>query len=437
MQQLISIAIVGRANVGKSTLFNRLTKTRAAIVADYPGLTRDRQYGTMQIGEYHVMLIDTGGFAKPISTMEQLVVKQMDRALEEASVVLFIVDAKEGVTAEDRVLAEKLRKLNKSIILVINKIDGRLEEEYLPDCYHLGFTNMVAISAEHNLGISELSQTIFRQLPPVKKVTVNSAIEAIRIAFLGRPNAGKSTLINQLLREERVIAHEQPGTTRSSIAINFSYRDRNYTLIDTAGMRRRSKLVERIEKISTIKTLEVVATSNVVLMLIDAIENIADQDLKLIGTVLEEGKAMVLAINKWDRLTSLQKTKVKKELERRLAFLNFVDIHFISALHGDGIRNLFKSIEHSYLNTKQPRQTAELNRILAAAIKNYPPPLVRGKEVKLRYAHGGHTAPPTIIVHGTRTEFLPESYRRYLENFLRQELRISGTPLKIIFKSKS
>jgi GTP-binding protein len=282
-----------------------------------------------------------------------------------------------------------------------------------------------------------LFQAISNQLPPGEKIAAAATAETIKIAFLGRPNAGKSTLVNQLLREERVIAHEQPGTTRSSIAIDFTYRDRNYILIDTAGMRRRSRVTEHIEKISTIKTLEMVDTSDVVLMFIDATENIADQDLKLISTILEKGRAMVLAINKWDRLTLLQKNTVKKELERRLVFLNFVDVHFISALHGSGIKNLFKSIERSYLNTKQPWQTSELNRILAAAIKNHPPPMVRGKEIKLRYAHIGHTAPPTIIVHGTRAEFLPEGYRRYLEKFMRQELRISGTPLKIVFRSKS
>ncbi len=437
MQLSYTVVIIGRTNVGKSTLFNRLTKTRDALVANYPGLTRDRHYGTMVIHGRHLTLVDTGGIETATTPMVQLTLKQTELALAEADLVLFVVDGHGGLTHGDELLAKKLRKLAKPLLLVINKIDIDGGQNQREDFHSLGFASMVTISAEHNRGIANLRQHIADKLPSLDTETSDISPDTIKIALLGKPNGGKSTLANFLLKEERVIAHDQPGTTRDSLAMDFSYRGKNYTIIDTAGIRRRSRITDPIEKFSIAKTLGAIATSDVVLLLIDATENIADQDLKLINLTLDEGKALVIAINKWDNLASLQKDKIKSELERRLEFIDFVDVHFISALHGSGVGNLFKSIDRGYLGAKKTLPTAELNKILAMAVTNNPPPMVQGREVKLRYAHLGHHSPPTVIIHGTRVSSLPENYRRYLEKFLRRALDLSGTPIKIIFKAKN
>lgn len=429
------IAIVGRPNVGKSTLFNRLTRSRDALVSNIPGLTRDRQYGTIKINEQEVILVDTGGLGKPETAIETLMEKQTELALNEADLVLFLVDGKSGLLPSDEILASKLRKLNKPVFVVINKIDGQDLDTIKADFLTLGFNKFCLISAEHNIGIDELLTTVAEYLPETEEQPEPQLNEnGVKITFVGRPNVGKSTLVNRILGEERVIAHDQPGTTRDSIFIDFNRHGKDYILIDTAGVRRKSKVNEKIEKFSIIKTLQSIEKTDVVVFLVDATENITDQDLKLLSFVLEAGKALVIAVNKWDDLEPSQREKIKKELERRLPFLDFVKIHFISALHGTGVGNLFKSIDKAYLSAHQELKTAELTKILEMAVDNYQPPMARGKEIKLRYAHVGHYAPPTIIIHGTRMEFLPVNYKKYLEKFFRESLGIFGTPIKLIFK---
>lgn len=428
-----TIAIVGRPNVGKSTLFNRFTHTRNALVGNVPGLTRDRQYGITNINNQDVIIIDTGGIGTADTQIAVLMEQQAQLALAEAQIILFLVDAKNGRTSTDETLARKLRKLNKPIFIVANKIDGQATEIALADFYNFGLGTPLAISAEHNIGIEELLATIATKLPPTTPPII--PVGAIKIAFVGRPNVGKSTLVNRILGEERVIVYDQPGTTRDSIFVNFNRRSKDYVLIDTAGIRRRGKVKESIEKFSVIKALQSIEATNVVVFIIDATENITDQDLRLLGFVLEAGKALVLAVNKWDNLASLQRNKIKSELDRRLTFLDFAKIHFISALHGTGIGNVFSAINKAYFSATKKLKTPQVTKILERAVAHFQPPLARGQEIKLRYAHVGGHNPPTIIIHGTRTEHLPENYRRYLENFYRKALDLFGTPIRIVFKN--
>jgi GTPase len=432
---LTTIAIAGRPNVGKSTLFNRLTHSRSALVSDFPGLTRDRQYGLATINDQKVIVIDSGGIGKAKSPIEILTAKQTDLAIKEAQIILFVLDGKNGLTHEDDALANKLRKLNKTIILVVNKTEGQNTETAIVDFHKLGFIPTLAISAEHNIGIKELIETIALKLPKTdEEIAQGSQQNGIKIAFVGRPNVGKSTLINRILGEERLVVHNQPGTTRDSICIDFIRHGQNYVLIDTAGVRRRSKIEEKVEKFSIIKTLQSIESCDVVVFLVDGAENITDQDLKLLGFVLETGKAIVIAVNKWDNLPDSKRVKIKNELDRRLTFVNFAKIHFISALHGTNVGNLFKSINKAYSSATRELSTPKLNKILETAVKEHQPPMAHNRDIKLRYAHAGHKAPPTIIIHGTRALLLPESYRRYLENFFRKTLDLSGTPVRIVFK---
>lgn len=432
-----SIAIVGRPNVGKSTLFNRFTHTRSALVGNMPGLTRDRQYGIMQINEQNVIVIDTGGIGEANTPIEILMENQSQQALEEADIILFLVDARSGRTGADETLARKLRKLDKPIFMVVNKVEDQDVEIVLADFYKLGLGEPLAISAEHNLGIGDLIDTIATKLSQKEEINTPAIPQgAIKIAFVGRPNVGKSTLVNRILGEERVIVYDQPGTTRDSIFINFNRRGKDYVLIDTAGIRRRGRVKEKsIEKFSVIKALQSIEATNVVVFVIDGTENITDQDLKLLGFVLDAGKALVIAVNKWDNLPPQQRDKIQSELDRRLTFIDFAKILFISALHGTGVGDLFGAINKAYTSATKELKTPQLTKILERAVGNFQPPLARGHEIKLRYAHiGGHN-PPTIIIHGTRTEHLPESYRRYLEHFYREALDLSGTPIRIVFKN--
>jgi GTPase len=431
-----SIAIVGRPNVGKSTLFNRFTHTRNAIVGDTPGLTRDRQYGIMIINdEQNIIIIDTGGIGEAKTNVEVLMEKQARQATKEADLILFLVDARSGLTTADEVFARELRKLNKIIILVINKAEDQNPEDITADFYALGLEKPIIISAEHNIGISYLKEIIISKLPEPETI-IAPLIEqnSIKIAFIGRPNVGKSTLVNRILGEERVIVYDEPGTTRDSIFINFNRRGKDYVLIDTAGVRRRGRIKEKIEKFSVIKSLQAIAASNVVVFVIDATENITDQDLKLLGFTIDAGKALVIAVNKWDNLPSLQRDKIKNELDRRLTFINFAEILFISALHGTGVGDIFNAVNKAYSSATKVFKTTQLTKILEKAITNFQPPLAHGQEIKMRLAHAGGHNPPTIIIHGTRTEYLPESYRRYLEHFFCKALELSGTPIQIVFK---
>lgn len=426
------IALVGRPNVGKSTLFNRFTKTQDALVADFPGLTRDRQYGQADFHGKPFIVVDTGGIGVEDIEVDGLMSRQSAVALEEASAVLFVVDGRSGVTGIDQNVAKNLRKLSKKVYLVVNKTDGINEDIACSDFQSLGFTDVFPISASHGHGISCLLEEV---LEPYEKPPEETEEErSIKIAFAGRPNVGKSTLINRILGEERVVVYDMPGTTRDSISIPFERDEKQYTLIDTAGVRRKGRIDEKIEKFSVIKTLQAIKESNVCLLLIDANEGITDQDMHLLGFIVESGKALVIAVNKWDGLDTEHKEHVKSEISRRLHFANFAKIRFISALHGSGVGSLFKDINEAYDCAVQSFSTPRLTRLLQDLSTKHTPPCVSGRRIKLRYAHlGGHN-PPIIVIHGNQLDSLPESYKRYLTNEFIAHLGLVGTPLKLEFK---
>lgn len=450
------LALIGRPNVGKSTLFNRLTRTRDAIVGSMSGLTRDRQYGAGKIGDQAYIVVDTGGIQadwikaseQPKSeefSMDELVATQSWQAIQEADALLFLVDARAGLTASDLDIAQFLRERGKKAYLVANKIDGLNSEQALTDFYSLGFGEPSPIAAEHGTGVEELIETILKDKFPESELISRQAIEEkiydnqekdrVKVAFIGRPNVGKSTLVNRILGEERVLAYDLPGTTRDSIFIEFERHHKKYTLIDTAGVRRKARINEGVEQFSVIKALQAIAATDVVVMMIDARENLVDQDLWLLGFVIEAGKALVIAVNKWDNLPKEQRTKVNDELERRLDFVDFAKIHFISALHGTGVGNLFTSIDRAYESASRKLDTPELTRILQKVSETHQPPLVSGRRIKMRYAHAGGRKPPLIIIHGNQLKSVSADYRRYLERAFRKELNLSGTPVRIEFKT--
>ncbi|MBN1684747.1 MAG: ribosome biogenesis GTPase Der [Gammaproteobacteria bacterium] len=429
------IAIIGRPNVGKSTLFNCLTGKRDALVADIPGLTRDRQYGYAHDQDRHFIVIDTGGLGEDATEMNVLIEQQVHQAITEATLILFLVDAQSGLTAIDEMIANRLRRVHKPILLVVNKIDGTDSHVASAEFYRLGFEALIPIAAAYRKGIHNLLQRIFEKIPVPEQV-LEEQVAGIKVAIVGKPNVGKSTLINRMLGDERVITSDQPGTTRDSIFIPFERQGQSYTLIDTAGVRRRAKVTETVEKFSIIKTLQAINASHIVVLLIDAREGITDQDMRLLGFILDHGKSLIIAVNKWDGLTGEQRAQVKSELERRLPFLDYVKWHFISALHGTGVGDLFDSIKESYQSAMVELSTPKLTRILEDALEAFQPPLVKGKRVKLRYAHPGGHNPPIIVIHGSRTELLPDSYKRYLENTYRKALKLIGTPVRIELRSK-
>lgn len=427
------IALVGRPNVGKSTLFNRITRTQDALVADFPGLTRDRQYGEATFQDKPFIVVDTGGVGVDDIAVDTLMSKQSGLALDEADFVFFLVDGRTGLTAVDQTIATRLRKLSKPVYLIVNKTDGLDEEIACADFQSIGFTNIHAISATHGRGMQSLLQTVTELFEPAEEIQTNN--NAIKIAFVGRPNVGKSTLINRILGEERVVVYDLPGTTRDSIAIPFERADKNYVLIDTAGIRRRARVNEKIEKFSIIKTLQSIRESHVCLMLFDAKEGLTDQDLHLLGFIIEAGKALVIAVNKWDGLEEDHKEQVKHELTRRLHFVHFAKIRFISALHGSGVGLLFKDIDEAYASATQVFSTPMLTRLLGDLVTKHTPPLVNGRRIKLRYAHAGGHNPPIIVIHGNQLDSLPDSYKKYLANAFTEHLKLVGTPLKLEFKS--
>ncbi|MEQ1544025.1 ribosome biogenesis GTPase Der [Methyloglobulus sp.] len=428
------IALVGRPNVGKSTLFNYLTRTREALVADFPGLTRDRQYGRLKHGNRPCLIVDTGGIADDAAGIESLARKQVQIALEEADIVFFMVDAREGLSASDKVIAETLRKLAKPVILVTNKIDGLDASIVMADFYSLALGEPIACSATHGRGIPELLERANELLPPdVEAVDENQG--GIGIAVVGRPNVGKSTLVNRLLGEERVIVFDEPGTTRDSIYIPFERNGKKFTLVDTAGMRRRARVSETIEKFSVIKSLQAIEKSHVVIFLIDASEGITDQDAHLLGLVLEAGRALIIGLNKWDGLSPSQKTTIQRQLDIKLSFLEFAEKHPISALHGSGVGKLFDVVHTLYESAMVNMGTPLLTRILKEATDAHQPPLVGTRRIKLKYAHQGGRNPPVVIIHGIQTDALPLSYKRYLTNYYRTKLHLSGTPIRLEFKS--
>ncbi|MDD5579815.1 MAG: ribosome biogenesis GTPase Der [Methylobacter sp.] len=428
------IALVGRPNVGKSTLFNYLTRSREALVADFPGLTRDRQYGRVKHGDRACLVVDTGGIADDAKGIESFARKQVQVALDEADIVFFMVDGREGLSASDKVIADTLRKLNKPVVLVINKVDGIDANVASSDFYSLALGEPVQIAASHGRGIPELLARVNPLLPPADEVA-DEKHSGINIAIVGRPNVGKSTLINRLLGEERVIVFDEPGTTRDSIYIPFERNGKLFTLVDTAGMRRRSKVSEAIEKFSVIKTLQAIEKSNVVIYLIDASEGITDQDAHLLGLVLEAGRALIIGLNKWDGLTIEQKETINRQLDVKLSFLDFAEKHPISALHGSGVGKLFDVVQKLYESAMLDMSTPVLTRILKEATDAHQPPLVNNRRIKLKYAHQGGRNPPIVIIHGVQTDALPNSYKRYLINYYRDKLGLSGTPIRLEFKS--
>lgn len=442
------IALVGRPNVGKSTLFNRLTKTRNAIVGDIPGLTRDRQYGDAKWQGRDYILIDTGGISGDEEGIDAKMAEQSLLAIEEADIVLFLVDARDGLCPADEHIATHLRKRNKRTLVTVNKVDSLDEHVVTAEFSALGLGDVIGIAASQGRGINRLMEWALTEYEPepevaelefvegedLVKVPGPSAKDGIKIAIIGRPNVGKSTLVNRMLGEERVVVFDQPGTTRDSIYIPFERDGEKYTFIDTAGVRRRGRIYEEVEKFSVVKTLQAIKDANVVIFVVDAREGIVDHDLNLLGFALEAGRAIVIAINKWDGMQPSERDYVKVELERRLFFVNFADIHFISALHGTGVGHLYRSVQSAFTSAVTRWPTSRLTQILEDAVREHQPPMVNGRRIKLRYAHLGGANPPLIVIHGNQTESVPKAYLRYLENTYRRVLKLVGTPIRIEFK---
>ena len=434
------IALVGRPNVGKSTLFNRLTRSRDALVADYAGLTRDRKYGRAVLSGHPFLLIDTGGLTGGEAGIDAAMAEQSKAAIDEADAVVFMVDATSGIAASDQTVADMLRRNDKPVWLVANKIDGQNTDIALSDFYSLGFGEPQAIAASHGRGVGVLSDQLLDHfgLLDVEPLDVNQERQdapGIRIGVVGRPNVGKSTLVNRMLGEDRVVVFDLPGTTRDSIYIPYERYDETFTLIDTAGVRRRGRVNETVEKFSIVKTLQAVEDSHVVILVVDAQEGLVEQDMHLMGTVVDAGRALVVAVNKWDHLDPDLRVKIRETLKRRLSFIPWAKIHYISALHGTGVGDLYGSIKEAYAAATTKFSTNVLTRILEDAVADHQPPLVRGRRIKLRYAHQGGMNPPRIIIHGNQTKDVPEAYRRYLGNIYRRVLQITGSPVKIEFKS--
>src|SRR6476660_6003854 len=435
---LPTIALVGRPNVGKSTLFNRLTKTRNALVADIPGLTRDRHYGRARAGDREFLCVDTGGF-EPVATSGILfeMAKQAKAAIAESDAIVFLVDARAGLAPQDRDMAELLRKSGRPIVLAVNKAEGLPPERTVAEFHELGLGEPLPISAAHGENVRDLID-IALAAAGTRDADADDEADGerrIRVAVVGRPNVGKSTLVNTLLGEERVIAFDEPGTTRDSLYLDFDRGARHYTLIDTAGVRKRGKVIETVEKFSVIKTLQAIEDANVVVLLVDAQGDISEQDAHIAGFILEAGRALVVAINKWDDLDATARANVKRELDRKLGFLGFAAQHTISARDGKGIGVLLRSIDEAYAAAMSKLPTPKLTRALARAVEQQQPPRTGMTRPKLRYAHQGGMNPPLIIIHGTSLAHVPATYRRYLEHFFLDVFQLRGTPLRIQFKT--
>ncbi len=432
------IVLVGRPNVGKSTLFNRLTRSRAALVADVPGLTRDRQYGDGRIGDRPYLVVDTGGVAERLTldagALGASMTAQTRQAIAEADAVILVVDARAGVTAGDRELAEELRRSGKPIFLAVNKAEGHDPHVAAAEFHALGVGVPQAISATHGDGVAALMERVLSAVPVA--VATPPAATGARIAVVGRPNVGKSTLVNALLGEERVIVFDEAGTTRDAIHIPFERAGEPYVLIDTAGVRRRMRVEEAIEKFSVVKTLQAIDEANVCVLVLDARAGVTDQDVALAGHVLQEGRALVLAVNKWDLLDSAERAWIRREVERKLPFIEFVRVHYISARAGTGLDALFDAVREAYASACRELPTTRLNRVLAAAVQATPPPMVRGRRIRPKYAHQGGRNPPTIVIHGNLVEAMPQAYRRYLAHAFRRAFDLAGTPVRIVLRQE-
>jgi len=430
------VALVGRPNVGKSTLFNGLTRTRDALVHDEPGVTRDRNYGICRLNEDRPFAVcDTGGMTEEEEGLAGATAKQSRAAAEEADLVLFVVDGREGPSTLDQVILAWLRKTGKPFFLIVNKTDGLDESACVNEFSRFGVEKVIPIAAAHQRGIPQIIEAVLPRLP----LDVDANILAdesgrTRVAFIGRPNVGKSTLVNRLLGEERIIASDVPGTTRDSIAVDMERDGRQYRLIDTAGLRRRAKVEEAVEKFSVFKTLQAIQSCQVAVVMLDAGEGVTEQDATVLGHVLEAGRALVIAVNKWDGQSDYQRDQTRALLDRKLSFCTWAEQVTISAKHGTGMRELFNAINRAHASATRKFTTAEVTKALEVAYETFPPPVVRGHVAKLRFAHPGGENPPMFIVHGTRLKTLTESYRRYLENFFRKRFKLVGTPVKFIFK---
>ena len=429
------IALVGRPNVGKSTLFNVLTGTRDAIVADVPGLTRDRQYGFGKVGPMPYVVIDTGGLVENPVGIEAQMREQTDRAVEEADRLVFLVDARSGVTPQDHFVLRQLRQSGKPVTLALNKAEGLDSDTAAIDFHALGIGEPLAISAAHSQGCDELMERVLEGLEAQPEEDRDTG--AIRIAVIGRPNVGKSTLVNRLLGEERVIASDQPGTTRDSILVPFQRDGRDFLLIDTAGMRRRSKVEDVVERASVAKTLQAIDEAHVVVLVLDAHDTVAEQDASVLGVALERGRALIIAVNKWDGIPQEQRETIHRQLALKLDFVPFVPLHFISARHGTGVGELVEATVRAYQAAMREMPTRELTRTLEHALTVHQPPLVRGRRIKLRYAHQGGRNPPRIIIHGNQTTSVPDSYSRYLANVFRKKFDLFATPVAMEFRTDS
>jgi GTP-binding protein len=434
------IALIGRPNVGKSTLFNRLTRSRDALVADFPGLTRDRQYGFGKLGPVPYIVVDTCGVEGGETGISELMVEQTVRALSEADVAIVLVDGRAGRTAADLHVTELVRQHAKSAWLAVNKSEGLDPAIASTEFHSLGLGPPVAISSAHGDRISALMDEVLAPyVDQADEADVSDEIstdpDALHIAIIGRPNVGKSTLINRLVGEERLLVFDQPGTTRDSIKVPFERDGKSYVLIDTAGVRRRSKVHETVEKFSIIKALQAIERAGVVIAMLDAHEGVTEQDVSLMGLIVERGRALVVVINKWDGLTVAQRRDVRDALDRRLPFLEFAKRITISALHGTAVGDLLPAVDNAYRAATRDLATGDLTRELENAVIAHTPPLVRGRRIRLRYAHQGGRNPPVIVIHGNQTERVPDVYRRYLMNWFRKAFRLKGTPVRLVFKT--
>jgi GTP-binding protein len=449
----VVIALVGRPNVGKSTLFNVMTKSRDALVADYPGLTRDRKYGRLQYESSEIIVIDTGGLSGESEELDSHMEKQTRLAVDESDIILFMVDARDGLTPADEVIADSLRRTGKHVKLIVNKTDGLDARSVSSEFYSIGLGEPIAIAASQNRGIQVMLDNVLGSFvsseeidsddtDPDEEILLSEDEDfseeikdrRVKVAIIGRPNVGKSTLVNRFLGEERVVVYDMPGTTRDSVFIPFDRDGKKYTFIDTAGIRRKRAVNEVIEKFSVIKSMQAIERSNVVIIMIDARTEIADQDLHLIGYALEAGRALILVINKWDGMDDYQKELIHKGLDKQLPFVRFAETFFISALHGSGVGKLYAAIDRAYASATQKYSTSELTLLLEKAVQSHQPPLINGRRIKLRYAHQGGMNPPRIIIHGNQISKVPAVYKRYLMNFFRKELKSVGTPIVIEFK---
>ncbi len=427
------VAIVGRPNVGKSTLFNALTRTRDAIVADIPGVTRDRQYGYARIGAIPCVLIDTGGLVDKPSGIEAQMRTQTEKAVAESDRIIFLADARAGLTAQDRYVADELRRSGKAVTVAINKAEGLDADMVAADFQVLGMGAPHPIAAAHGQGCRELIDAVLEGM--AAGTAPQDDTSAIRVAIIGRPNVGKSTLVNRLLGEERVIASDQPGTTRDSIMVPFQRDGRDFLLVDTAGVRRRSKVEDAIERVSVARTLQAIAEAHAVVMVLDAHDNIGEQDASVLGQALERGRVLLIAINKWDGIPTDQRDEIRRQLSLKLDFVPYAPHHFISARHGTGVGELARDLVRGFDAAMRAMSTPQLTKVLEKAIEAHQPPLVKGRRIKLRYAHQGGRNPPRIIIHGNQTVSVPESYRRYLANVYREAFDLYATPVAVDFRT--